>query len=350
MLIAVLIMTAVAKAAPRAIADVVASLRASKAGEWDFLDRERDRRQAAAVRRAGYAGRVASAWAARRQARSVQAGGSGVYRPGFKAYLGDVYHGVWEDRIERRQARRAARPAYDPTAPTLVDQAVARVAEGIRAHRAKRLDGEDVEPGEVTPTVEPDPAPEQASEQVAEPAAVEPATPDEAAMTPEPASAQPLVAGAPFAHAPTLAIVPQITEQPTTNGGDMTTSTTTAAVATEVNTNEEARRAFTEMSEAAAQLQEALVQAEAARARISAAGQATADSMTAKQFDAVATAAAQEVTDTIGLGTLAQWAEAADAVGNAAKHGLASLEKYRDAEDLVAGERIDASTLDASAS
>jgi hypothetical protein len=128
------------------------------------------------------------------------------------------------------------------------------------------------------------------------------------------------------------------------------TVTTPAATATEVQTNEDARRNFQAMADAAAEAADALVALETARAKMAAASQATADGMSAKAFDAGATAAANEAVDAIGLDTLGGWAEKIDAVRGAADKGLAGLDKYRDAEAQVAEERIDPTTLAATSS
>lgn len=126
----------------------------------------------------------------------------------------------------------------------------------------------------------------------------------------------------------------------------MTAPTTTpAADATEVNTNEDARRNFAAMAGAATEAQEALVRLEAARARMAAAAQATQDGMGAKAFDTGATAAANDAVDAIGLDTLGGWAELIEAVKAAADKGIAGLDKYRDSEAQVAEERIDPTVL-----
>lgn len=87
---------------PRAIADVIETVKAANAGQWDVIDRDRDRR-AARTERWG------KTWSAMRAKRHRQAGGTGQFKPGARAYLGDVYTGWWSDRIANRQAKRAAR-------------------------------------------------------------------------------------------------------------------------------------------------------------------------------------------------------------------------------------------------
>ncbi len=137
----------------------------------------------------------------------------------------------------------------------------------------------------------------------------------------------------------------------------MTTPTQTGngagtAVA-DVHTNEALRGAFNEMQGGAAELAEAAAMAERARARMAAAAQAAADAVSSTAFDHGAAAAAHAAADAAGAvsdGTIAQWSERADNVGSHAKSGLQSLEKYRESEDLVASERIDARVLAPTAS
>lgn len=131
LIIGLIFVTSWVMVAPRVIADSIATMRMSKAGEFDLLDKDRERRASRAQRRA-------DAWAKLRAKRNRQAGGDGDYRPGFGAYLGDIYHGFWEDQLEKRQAARAARPAYvhDPDAPTWherLDQAIIARIQGMRA-------------------------------------------------------------------------------------------------------------------------------------------------------------------------------------------------------------------------
>lgn len=141
--------------APRAIADAITTARASKAGQWDFLDKDRDRRDAKSQR---WAQRWGKAWDATRTRRHKQAGGDGNYRPGLKAYGGDVYHGWVEDLIAKRQAKRAARQpfAYDPDAPKWherVDEAVFAAGRQIRQRWERRGNQRAVRPGEESVTL-----------------------------------------------------------------------------------------------------------------------------------------------------------------------------------------------------
>lgn len=312
-----LVVTGCLHVTTRVVADGIATVRAAKAGQWDLIDRDRARRAEA---RQGYV----SAWGERRRRRHEQAGGDGGYRPGARDYLGDVYHGVWEDQLAKRRAKRAARPDYvfDPDAPRLRDRVDAAVTEKVQRVRVSRgwAVAKRVGRALVDPVGEPKP--------VAEPPAAEPT------------------------DVPSPDAVPQQTDSSTTDQPDpseeptMTAPTTTAAAqATEVNNNEDARRSFQQMADAAGEAQEALVMLETARAKMAAAAQGTADGMSAKSFDVGATSAASEAVDAIGLDTLAGWAEKIDAVRGAADKGLASLDKYRDAEAQVAEERIDPTVL-----
>jgi hypothetical protein len=330
----------------RVVADAIATARAAKAGQWDLIDRDRQRR-------ASRTERWTAAWDAVRKRRHRQAGGSGEYRPGFGAYASDVYHGFWEDQLAKRQAKRAARPEYVPDPDRRpwherFDAAVLAKVEQLRAAWRQRQQGAAAEP------------PEQPTETPAEPVAHEPGTwtvdadgervplapsEDSRPVEPEP---QPGTASEPADRNPTS----EATENEPKQEEPMTAPTTTpaAATATEVQTNEDARRNFEAMADAAAEAAEALVALEIARAKMAACAQGTADGMSAKAFDAGATSAANEAVDAIGLDTLGGWAEKIDAVRGAADKGRAQLEKYRDAEAQVAEERIDPTTLAATSS
>ncbi len=99
------------KTIPGVIADAVTTLRASKAGQWDTIDKERERKD---KRSAGRREAMSKAWQGVRSARNKKAGGTGQYRPGVGAYLSDVYHGLCEDGLEKRKVKRAARPPLGP--------------------------------------------------------------------------------------------------------------------------------------------------------------------------------------------------------------------------------------------
>lgn len=118
----------------RAIGDAITTAKAAKAGEWDFLDKDRDRR----------ANRWGRAWEATRRRRHQDAGGSGSYQPGLGAYLGDVYHGWCQDLIDKRRSKREQRgPAvYNPDRKPWhqrVDDAAFAIAD--KAKRAWRNRG-----------------------------------------------------------------------------------------------------------------------------------------------------------------------------------------------------------------
>lgn len=119
LLIGVFVVTYWVCAVPRAVVDVVATWRASKAGAFDFISRERDRRDA---RRQARRERWDTAWRALRARRNREAGGTGHYRPGLRAYLRDVYDGFWMRQLERRRARRAHTMPSRPVASPLVER------------------------------------------------------------------------------------------------------------------------------------------------------------------------------------------------------------------------------------
>ncbi|WP_431728549.1 hypothetical protein [Verrucosispora sp. TAA-831] len=120
---------------PGVVADAVTTLRAAKAGEWGLIDKQRDRKDAKSKARREA---VSKAWQATRARRNKQAGGDGTYRPGLGAYLSDVYHGLWEDQLEKRHAKRNARDPYGPDGrrPT-VDRLDAAVERKVQARRQK---------------------------------------------------------------------------------------------------------------------------------------------------------------------------------------------------------------------
>lgn len=121
---------------PGVVADAVTTLKAAKAGEWGLIDKQRDRKAAlASARREA----VARAWKATRARRNRQAGGTGEYRPGLGAYLSDVYHGLWEDQLEKRHAKRAARPPVGPDGQRAPEGRIdAAVRRKVQASREKR--------------------------------------------------------------------------------------------------------------------------------------------------------------------------------------------------------------------
>ena len=333
-----LVLTGCFHVGARVVADSIATVRAAKAGQWDLIDRDRQRR-------ATRGERWAAAWEKVRARRHRQAGGDGNYRPGFRAYASDVYHGFWEDQLAKRQADRAARPEYvsDPDRMKWrerVDAAVVAKANELRAAWRRR------QPGYTPPADAAVPEPD--SQPTSEPGAHEPGTwtvGDDGERVPlaPPADRQPTEPPPESAAEPIQPNPADETnqEEPMTE----TATTSAAAAATEVQTNEDARRNFQAMADAAAEAAEALVALEVARAKMAACAQGTADGLSAKAFDTGATGAANEAVDAIGLDTLGGWAEKIDAVRGAADKGLASLDKYRDAENQVASERIDPTTL-----
>ncbi len=140
----------------------------------------------------------------------------------------------------------------------------------------------------------------------------------------------------------------------------MTAPTTAPITVDEVQSNEALRNNLKQMSAAAASgqdalaaIEEALAQVDAARQQIAAASQASADGVSARRFDANATSAAHAVNDQISAADikawqalLSQWAETFDNAQTTAEQGHAALEQYRDAEEVVASNNVDASTLE----
>lgn len=102
LVIGAMVVSGVLMTVPRAVADAIATHRAAKAGQWDVIDRQRERR----------ADLYREAFARTRRDRHKRIGGDGNYRPGARDYFADLYHDWWADRLEKRRAKRAARPAY----------------------------------------------------------------------------------------------------------------------------------------------------------------------------------------------------------------------------------------------
>ena len=362
LMLGALVVTGMLYTGAQAVGDFITTLRASKDGQWDMLEAQRLRRHE----------RYAKAWDAVRKARHKAAGGDGEYRPGFGAYLDDVYHGFWEDQLAKRKAKRDARPPYDPTKSTRrerADKAVEGKVARLRAAagRAARVLIEPV--GEGRDRLEPvtsDPGSSRSDElepckrddckgQIVEVAHTGRFVCGHLVNSSDPidvrcnacgwlSSHTPPRSCGNCTHTPSVPITPE--KAPTSNEG--VTMDAAEAVVVEVNNNEDARRAFAAMAAAAREAAEAIEALEIAKARLAAAANGTADGMSGKRFDSLATNAASEAADIINVGTLAEWSERIDAVLGAAERGLQSLDKYLDAEEIVAANNIDASTLEPS--
>jgi hypothetical protein len=334
-----LVLTACAKVGLDATTDAVTTLRASKAGQWDLIDRDRARR--AASRQVW-----AKAWAERRVARHRKAGGDGDYRPGAREYGRDLYHGFWEDMLERRGKKRAVRPewVYDPDRPSLAQRFDAAVLDRVGRIRASR--GWEKTKNAARVLVEPVPT---KPERRAADSAVADRTPDDP-------NAQPADDG--LGELDQMldrqsGVAPDVNEPDPESGATCETSDegavmsvdTAAAAATEVQDNEAARRNFQAQSDAAGDAADALAAYEAALARLSAAAGA-AEGMSAQGFDSGAVQAQANIADQVPGGDIAAAVGALEEIKAEAESGLKSLEKYRDSEDLVAAERINAKTLE----
>lgn len=377
--------------APQAIADAYVARRAAKAGAWDFLNTELARRSqrdaARAARRQQWADRIFN----RRQAGT----GGEPKRAGLGTLAGDVYHGMCEDALTRRATRRVARPPHSTHRPTLRRKAVDLLKNKVRTQRDERGDRRPLPDDELAPTSAGDRMPCPRCGQTmtrgpsgwthpsgvagcptttARPAAPvptpgrgsipevagRPAPPPAGTSMPtrRPASRPPNTAQ-PFPTSPATAS-PQGVPDSDAMARDFELAhlaeqsakenTMTTPTIGDVQTNEAARQAFTDMKAAAAQLAEAAQQAEDARRRIAANAQAAADGMAGVRFDPGAVAAVGDVNDTVHDGTLAKWSEVSDTIMSACDTGLRELEQYRDAEDLVASRNVAGSTLEPSAS
>lgn len=456
MIIGAMVMALVVTRLPAAFSDAYQARKAAKAGAWDWLEAQEKRRDARSQRRAEWALRLLNGRKERKTASDRRAA---PRRPGMRMWMADVWHGAWEDALERRTAKRAAREPFDPFKPTLRQ----RVTEAMRRKVAQRRAlGQGIPPqafGGAPATLTPgqprryrhggvdwvddgddtdDDAPADDAQSVWNncvpvdgPAGVEkcpncgsylslPAVgcstcgvalricrgrkhvlvrrgvvedwsscpcdkddndingPDD--MPPGPSSvvhtddhtyctgceqrqppkwgwrcnkcgkgregfaslaASDADAGADPDHPGHQC---KAGNQPAEGG------VTVGNIGEEVLGNEAARRAFRAMGEGAAKLAEAARMAEEARRQIAAAAEAAGDGMASVRFDAGATAAVADINDVVGTSTLTSWEETADQITGAAKDGLTALEKYRDAEDVVESNRVDARTLEPSQS
>lgn len=353
MLIAALFVSAVITRLPQALSDYAEARKAAAAGEWGHLKGMRESRDAAtaarADRRGKWAERIYDDWQARDR---------GEKRPGFWAWLGEVWHGAWEDTLAQREARRAAREPFDPATPTWRDRAFQwgkAKAEGWKRKKvASESDVEPERPGcvDVVPD-EPEPTANQGERwqqkclwQVDGYGCGAPAAVGDIYCPPHVAEADTRQASENRSASPRQADEkPSTAEHPDTSDDNGGSEMTAPATVDEVATNEGARRALKQMQEGAAELGEAAAAAEAAKAKIQAAAQAAGDAMSAKAFDRGATDAVNNINDIVSNDNLSAMSAAADEIGAAASKGLNDLKKYQDSEDLVAEERVDPTTL-----
>lgn len=366
LLIGCLVVAAIVRHLPGAIQDLVVAWRASKAGEWDVIDRQQARRDADSARRAERRARLAEKLAERRRRRHDP-----DRRPGIGDIAADVYHGACEDALEKRRAkRRRAGRRLDPRRVT--DRVEEKLAEEVPCEEPPRRVNDHVDVDEAAdlfndtldadgldlirqrrccwPTAtRPDGsfvycgAPAADGYVYCDPHCDEADREDEPDRTPEPGEPPNPKGDEPVTTPPVDGTHdPIFIKSP---GGTMS-----APTAEEVQTNEAARRAFDQIAEGADELAEAAAMAERARAKMAAAAHGAADGMSAIRFDAGATSAAGEAVDAVGNDTLSAWCEKAEAARAAAQSGKASLEKYRDAEDVVSSNNVDSRTLEPSQS
>lgn len=356
MLLGLAVLVGAFKVGVKATSDGYATVKAAQSGQFDFIDADRQRR-------ASQREKLAKAWAERRRRRHREAGGDGQFRPGARDYVGDLYHGFWEDRLKVRQEKRAARPEqlWDPARKpwhVRFDEAFMRAAakarqawDGRQIHQPLRDD-----PTSTVAVDEPDAAADDeagyepgtwtvndAGEQV-------PLTANPPAAEPRPSRADAPVSTATPLEYRDAARRPAEPTDDTTEGETPMAETMTADAATEVNNNEDVRRAFANLAQLAAQGKEAAEVLEGIRRKLAATAQATTDGMGARAFDRGATVASAEAAEAISAADLSTVHGALDAVEQSAVKGGGSLDKYRDAEVLVGSEQVDGKTLETAGS
>jgi hypothetical protein len=318
-----LVIAAFIMVVPSWAADGIAAVRAAWTNDQKYLREDQERRRARTQR-------IADAWSHRRATRSLNAGGDGTYRAGIGAYIDDLYHGFFEDQLERSQVKRATRDpyTYDPGRPGFAERFANRVdavivgqAERLRRKREGSLPVEDFD--DIKPTANPVDTGE---------APLVPVVRLRIAWPPEPSDDDSPSPEQPAAAAPTE--------------GAPAVSTGTV----DVTTNEDVRNNAAVIAAAAAKMQEGLAIYEAARAEAQAAQAATADAMSGATFDGGAVAATADVGDSLDVAAMSHLAEVADNVHAGAQAMYQHVEKYRDAEDLVAQTGVSPETLAATSS
>lgn len=185
-----LVLVGAFKVGVKATADGYATVKAASSGQFDFIEADRQRR-------ASQREKLAAAWAERRKARAKEAGDeAGDYRPGVKAYATDLYHGFWEDRLDHRGKRRAARPEWQPNGTPWqlrVRGAVQAKAERLREVRAgdkAKAVGQWFIHGKQPKPEQPEPVESSEPADAANPAPVSPTPPTTAEPEPPVAPAQ----------------------------------------------------------------------------------------------------------------------------------------------------------------
>lgn len=361
-------------AAPGVIADAIATARMASAGEFDRIDRQRDRRAARNER-------WASAWATRRAARRQAAGGTAEdYKPGLNAYLADMRAGWWAERIRRAQVRREQRPewTYDPDRPGVFERAAARarqVAKVVLPAATARPEPKtqpepaaadplaNVEPGTIRFTDSgreqwngtdwvPAPAPGEGQPEAALPRISPPVreTHCTACGIPLAYDSSGHVSNHPDNQCVISNLTPGATQADNTNPTPAVPEGSTMSTPTDINNNADARAGFAQLEAAGHRAAEALDALEQARADIATHAPHLADAMSGNAFDREASNAAQTVADGISTRTLADWSEIIDTTIASAQAGIRHLDKYVEAEVLVNDNKIDGKTLETASS
>lgn len=309
LLLGLVVIVGVLTTASRSLVDTSSAAKAASAGQWATLEKIQGRR---------WGQRFADAFEGRHKARHKQAGGNdGDFRPGAKAYFNDLYHAFWERRLEVAKAKRDAREpyVYDPSRRGRYWRALVDKVNQLRAKVGR-------------------PPVDKVSERGTEGSKRQPVSLAKAG------SAKAGRKGSPPAGRTAV-----LNEEKTSMPGS---SAAIAVDTEEISTNAAMRRSLEAAEILGRELLDAVQGIEAARRRVVAAASTASDLINAARFDRTAVAAASSIADEVSTETLAEWAELADAVIEAARAGYQALDKYLDAESLVAENAVDASTLAAS--
>lgn len=341
LMLGALVVSAIIMKTPTILADAYAMAKAANSGQWDTVNGQWERREQRRMRRAA----AARALADRRRARAERRGD----QPGVGAgdYFGELAQDFWQDRVDRHRDRiRQRGPATWTPKPTLAERArdkakrLRDVRDGLADRWQQRTD--DQGPNYYDSTNPPIPDPWRYSR----PVGSEPSQPTrsddepETDTTPKPEPAATEQPGTEPDQTGTETADEQEQPMPT-----VTDRQTAQAHANDMMNNDDAREAAKDIQDQAQKAADLLAEYEAAKAKLKATVAATADGMTAAGHDMGAVQAACEAADAIDAGDVAAEHGQLEAVASGAEQIKARLDKYLDAENMIAANRTNAKTL-----
>jgi len=347
LLLGALVVSAIIMKTPTILADAYAMAKAANSGSWDTVNGQWERRERRQMRRAA----AARALARRRQRRAEQRGD--VVGVGARDYFGELAQDFWQDRVDRHRDRIRQRGTATWTQkPTLAERARDR-AERLRRVREKLADRWQQRETGTDPVVYTDPANPLIPDpwRYSKPVDGDPPQEQPSTETPgQPTTSTEAPASGSVPERPDAEPEQTSTETETDNEQEQTMPTVTdqqsaQAHANDMMNNDDAREAAKDIQDQAQKAADLLAEYEAAKAKLKATVAATADGMTAAGHDMGAVQAACEAADAIDAGDVAAEHGQLEAVASGAEQIKARLDKYRDAEDMIAANRTNAKTL-----